>query len=491
MPREVICVHIGQAGCQLGNQLWELFCCEHDILPDGTKENDESVGVGEEPFNAFFSETMSGQHVPRAIFIDTDPSTKEDLESSKFGKLFKKDNVIGYKEDAKSNYFEGRMMAHTYKITETVVERVRKEADICTNLQGFFVFHAFGGGTGSGVGVDVLDRLHDEFQRKMIFQPLVFPSRDYTTSVVEPYNCIFATHHTRETVHLSMVLDNQAAYNMCINHLKIANPHFFDLNRIISQVVSACTTSLRYQSELNASLEEIVVNLVPSPTFRYPILSLAPIRPAAQKAHENFLTRELVQELFEPGSVLCDCGNHLRMNRYLAAVVLLRGEADPKKDEAPRGAQGPLPLQVNDAYQALQSLINPSGSYRKPIMFLPWVEGGGFKVGVVGARAILPDPTFMAASDRQGAMLGNSTAVRNLFVGQYRRFLKLFYHKAYVWQFLQASGEEDMFEEAKQTVRDLIDSYEELLQKCVEVEKTQGNSKRTLKGATSASNRAT
>jgi hypothetical protein len=34
--REIISVHIGQAGIQVGNSCWELYCLEHGIQPDGT-----------------------------------------------------------------------------------------------------------------------------------------------------------------------------------------------------------------------------------------------------------------------------------------------------------------------------------------------------------------------------------------------------------------------------------------------------------------------
>ena len=34
--REVISVHVGQAGAQIGNSCWELYCLEHGIAPDGT-----------------------------------------------------------------------------------------------------------------------------------------------------------------------------------------------------------------------------------------------------------------------------------------------------------------------------------------------------------------------------------------------------------------------------------------------------------------------
>ena len=48
--REVISIHIGQAGIQTGNACWELYCLEHGIQPDGQKpqnadQHDECVVV--------------------------------------------------------------------------------------------------------------------------------------------------------------------------------------------------------------------------------------------------------------------------------------------------------------------------------------------------------------------------------------------------------------------------------------------------------------
>ena len=42
--REVISVHVGQAGCQIGNACWELYCLEHGIHPDGQMPSDATVG---------------------------------------------------------------------------------------------------------------------------------------------------------------------------------------------------------------------------------------------------------------------------------------------------------------------------------------------------------------------------------------------------------------------------------------------------------------
>ena len=72
--REVISIHVGQAGVQMGNACWELYCLEHGIHPDGQMPSDDSVGVADDSFNTFFSETSSGKHVPRAIFVDLEPT---------------------------------------------------------------------------------------------------------------------------------------------------------------------------------------------------------------------------------------------------------------------------------------------------------------------------------------------------------------------------------------------------------------------------------
>lgn len=63
--REVISIHIGQSGVQMGNAAWELFCLEHGIQPDGKMPSDLSIGVADDSFNTFFSETGAGKHVPR------------------------------------------------------------------------------------------------------------------------------------------------------------------------------------------------------------------------------------------------------------------------------------------------------------------------------------------------------------------------------------------------------------------------------------------
>ena len=43
---------------------------EHGIRMDGTMEAGSTQSASDDSFSTFFSETGTGQHVPRAIFMD-------------------------------------------------------------------------------------------------------------------------------------------------------------------------------------------------------------------------------------------------------------------------------------------------------------------------------------------------------------------------------------------------------------------------------------
>jgi tubulin alpha len=57
-----------------GNACWELYCLEHGIQPDGTMPSDKPTDKIDDSFSTFFAETGSGKHVPRAVFVDLEPT---------------------------------------------------------------------------------------------------------------------------------------------------------------------------------------------------------------------------------------------------------------------------------------------------------------------------------------------------------------------------------------------------------------------------------
>jgi len=173
--REVISIHIGQAGVQMGNAAWELYCLEHGIHPDGTMPEDDSYGIADDSFNAFFSETSGGKHVPRAVFVDLEPTVIDEVRTGTYRNLFHPSQMITGKEDASNNYARGHYTIGKEQI-EVTLDRIKRLSENTSGLQGFLVFHSFGGGTGSGFASLLLERLKVEYRKKPVLAFSIYPS---------------------------------------------------------------------------------------------------------------------------------------------------------------------------------------------------------------------------------------------------------------------------------------------------------------------------
>ena len=83
-----------------------------------------------------------------------------------------------------------------------------------------------------------------------------------STAVVEPYNSVLSTHSLLEHTDVSVMLDNEAVYDICRRSLDIERPTYTNLNRLIAQVISSLTASLRFDGALNVDITEFQTNLV-------------------------------------------------------------------------------------------------------------------------------------------------------------------------------------------------------------------------------------
>uniref|UniRef100_A0AAR2M3K1 Tubulin/FtsZ 2-layer sandwich domain-containing protein n=1 Tax=Pygocentrus nattereri TaxID=42514 RepID=A0AAR2M3K1_PYGNA len=109
----------------MGNACWELYCLEHGIQPDGQMPSDKTIGGGDDSFNTFFSETGAGKHVPRAVFVDLEPTVIDEVRTGTYRQLFHPEQLITGKEDAANNYARGHYTIGK-EIIDLVLDRTRK-----------------------------------------------------------------------------------------------------------------------------------------------------------------------------------------------------------------------------------------------------------------------------------------------------------------------------------------------------------------------------
>lgn len=211
--RETISVHIGQAGIQAANTTWELYGLEHGIKADGFVMDNRGEDV-DSCFHTFYSESQTGKYIPRAILVDTEPTVIDEVRHGVYRDLFHPDLMINSKEDAANNYARGYLSIGK-EILPPVLNAIRKSAEQSNSLQGFFVFHSFGGGTGSGFTALLMEKINEEFGKKCKLQLSIYPSPQICTAIVEPYNSVLTTHASMDNVDCSFIFDNQAIYDIC------------------------------------------------------------------------------------------------------------------------------------------------------------------------------------------------------------------------------------------------------------------------------------
>merc|ERR1711872_536762 len=156
----------------------------------------------------------------------------------------------------------------------------------------------------------------------------IYPCPQISTAVVEPYNALLCTHTTLEHCDVAFLVDNEAIYDICRRNLDIERPTYTNLNRLLAQVCSSITASLRFDGALNVDFTEFQTNLVPYPRIHFPLATYAPIVSAAKSGHEKHSVNELTAACFEPNNQMVVCDP--RRGKYMACVPLYRGDAVSK-----------------------------------------------------------------------------------------------------------------------------------------------------------------
>ncbi|KAG9290636.1 hypothetical protein G9A89_011599 [Geosiphon pyriformis] len=436
MPRELITIQTGQCGNQIGMEFWAQLCAEHGISQDGILEDFATEGGDRK--DVFFYQADDEHYIPRALLLDLEPRVINNILTSKYANLYNPENIYLSKDGGGAGNIWAYGFSQAEKVCEDIFEMIDREADGSDSLEGFMLLHSIAGGTGSGMGSFLLERLNERYPKKLIQTYSVFPNNDEVSDVVvQPYNSILTLRRLTNNADCVIVLDNAALTRIASDRLHIQNPTFAQTNQLVSTVMSASTTTLRYPGYMNNDLVGMIASLIPTPKCHYLMTAYTPFtsdQVEKAKSVRKTTVLDVMRRLLQPKNKMVST-NPSKKSCYISVLNIIQGEADP-----------------TDVHKSLLRIRE-----RRLAQFIPW---GPASIQV----ALTKKSPYVQTSHRvSGLMLANHTSITSLLkrtCDHYDRFRKR-------GAFLEQYKKEDMFannlEEfdiARETVQDLINEYE-------------------------------
>lgn len=280
----------------------------------------------------FFYQSDDTRYIPRAILIDLEPRVINSIMTGTYSKIFNPENIYVSPQGggAGNNWAAGYQAGES--IIDDLMDMLDREADGSDSLEGFMLLHSIAGGTGSGIGSFLLENINDRFPKKLIQTYSVFPeSQQVSDVVVQPYNSVLTLKRLALYADSVIVLDNGALTRIAADTLNVQSPSVEQTNQLVSTVMSASTSTLRYPGYLHNDLASIMASLIPIPKCHFLMTSYTPFTNDTvdqAKLVRKTTVLDVMRRLLQPKNRMVSTGQS-KTSCYLSILNIIQGEVDP------------------------------------------------------------------------------------------------------------------------------------------------------------------
>jgi len=435
MPREIITLQVGQCGNQIGSEFWKTLCLEHGIGKDGLLTKYAAENPSDDRKDVFFYQADDNHFVPRALLFDLEPRVINAIQTSDYANLYNPENIFISKDGGGAGNNWARGYSQAEQVTEETLDMIDREADNSDSLEGFVLSHSIAGGTGSGMGSFMLENLCDRYPKKLLQTYSVFPMlTDTSDVVVQPYNAVLTLKRLALNADCVVVLDNTSLNRIAVDRLRLSNPTLSETNSLVSTVMAASTTTIRYPGYMNNDLVGLMANLVPTPRCHFLMTGYTPLSLDKQilSSVQKTSVMDVMNRLLQPKNIMVS--TNMRRGAYLSILNIIQGDVDP-----------------SEIHKSLQRIRE-----RKLAQFIRWGPAG---IQVALAKK---SPYIQHANKVSGLMLANHTGINALFDRCVKQYDKLRSRNAFLENYRQEAmfaDTLDEFDHSREIVMSLSDEY--------------------------------
>jgi tubulin gamma len=184
------------------------------------------------------------------------------------------------------------------------------------------------------MGSYLLEALNDRYSKKLVQTYSVFPNQMETSDVVvQPYNSLLTLKRLTLNADCVVVLDNTALNRIAVDRLHIPNPTFAQTNSLVSTVMSASTTTLRYPGYMNNDLVGLVASLIPTPRCHFLMTGYTPLTVERQaNAIRKTTVLDVMRRLLQAKNIMVSSYARTKeasQAKYISILNIIQGEVDP------------------------------------------------------------------------------------------------------------------------------------------------------------------
>jgi tubulin beta len=409
----------------MGTKYWETIAYEHGLEPTGQYKGESDTLL--EKIEVCFSEESGGRFIPRVVLTDLETGAIDDIKSGAFGKFFSPNSYVTGKYGASHNWAKG-YYSEGENLFNAALDAIQKEVEACDSLQGFQFTHSLGGGTGSGFGTLLVDKVKEIYPDSIVSAFSVYPYPKEINCISEIYNSILTNNHLIDNIDMIHTLDTSSLQQIITRTLKPINISNTDLNNFISLAMSGVTCTLRFPSELNETLRKLAINLMPFPRAHFTMFGFSPLPTFGAQQYKPLTTAEHTLSTFNSKNMMT--GADPMSGRYLGSTVIYRGKFSLRETE--------------DLIQEFKTINSSS--------FTEWLPDN-LKTTICN----IPCNRIKTSA----ISILNTTAIQELFRRLDMQFIKLFRRKTFLHWYLQEGMEEMDFIQAHRNIIDLVSEYQQ------------------------------